>query len=341
MGMPIRDSAAMTPATQPGGSGSSKMSVRVKQIDAFTDVPLSGSPVAVVVDAGGLTEKEMHAIAREMALPGTAFVLPSSAKDAHLRIRWFNQIAETTPPGYATIASFHALAEECLHGMLDCGEYRFMLETLSGILPVAVAKMHTGTTVWFEVTLPVFKRASIQKLDVMRTLNISLDEFESRLPMVSDQFLYVPIRRLHTVFALQPNMFALSQFLSNRNLEGMCVFTTETVDRDSFVHSRFFAPNMGLNEEAVTGSANGYLGAYLLENGALEEGGIMRRQRRSSKSEKMIAENKTITIMAEQGDAIGRKGRVSVQLLARGNQVTAITIGGKAVTVFDGELLIA
>jgi len=329
---------------QPPGMPSGRQRIHIKQVDAFTDKPLTGNPAGVVLDAGALSQGDMLVIAREMSVPETAFILPASTVDADLRIRWFTPSAEVPLCGHATIAGFHALAEEGMHGMKADGKYQFRVETLSGILPLTVEKTNVSIEVRLGLNLPVFKRAGIQKLDVMRILNISLADFETRLPIVIDQYLYVPVRRLHTVFALQPNMFSLSQFLANRNLAGLCVFTTETVERTSSVHSRFFAPNLGINEDPVTGSANGPLGVYLFENGVLGEGNVPQRTRRIAKpvaAEPSSVEEKDLTMVAEQGDALGRKGRVSVRLRVCGNQVTAVSIGGKAVTVFDGEMLIS
>lgn len=329
--------------TQLAAIHSGKKRVHIKQVDAFTETPLTGNPAAVVVDANGLTDGEMQVIAREMAVPETAFILPASVKGADLRIRWFTPTVEVPLCGHATIASFHALAEEGLFGMSHNGAYHFTIETRSGVFPVTVEKGDPLIDVWFGLNLPTFFRAGIQKLDVVRILNISLEEFETRLPIVADKYLYVPIRRLHTIFALQPNVFAVSQFLSNRNLSGLCVFTTETVERSSSVHSRFFAPNMGINEDPVTGSANGPLGVYLFENGVLQEQGGPQRPRRTMKnsSEEPTNEDKTLMLIGEQGDAIGRKGRVHIRLSLHGSQVKAVSIGGRAVTVFDGEMLIA
>jgi PhzF family phenazine biosynthesis protein len=102
----------------------------------------------------------------------------------------------------------------------------------------------------------------------------------------------------------------------------LCVFTTETVDRMSAVHSRFFAPTVGINEDPVTGSANGPLGAYLFERGEVE------------------ATGDTVTLIGEQGDAIGRRGRVTIQLGIKGPQVSSVKVGGRAVTILDAELLV-
>ncbi len=296
------------------------MKVNVKKVDAFTETPLMGNPAGVVIKADGLTPEQMQAVAREMSVPETAFILPASLPTADLRIRWFTPSVEVPLCGHATIAGFHALAEEGLHGMKGLGTFTFNLETRSGILPVSVEKTRTTILVHFGLPLPEFTRAGQFKLDILRILNLALEDFENRMPIVMDRYLYVPVRRLHTLFALKPNIFAMAQFLANRSLHGVSVFTTETVDRGSAVHSRFFAPSEGINEDPVTGSANGPLGVYLFERGEI------------------AAASDQVSLIGEQGDAIGRPGRVMINLSVSGDRVLSVRIGGRAVTVLDGEM---
>lgn len=296
--------------------------IGVKIVDAFTDTPLSGNPAGVVVNAAGVTDQQMQLIAREVAASETAFILPPTSPAADLRIRWFTPQTEVPLCGHATVAGFHALAEEGLAGLQGNGRREFLLETKSGDLPVTVEKGAQGTEVFLGLPVPQFARAGQYKLDVMRLLNISLDEFENRLPIMTAGSLFVPIRRLHTLFSMKPNFFSMVQFLKNRNLQGICVFTTETVDRRSTVHSRYFAPSLGIMEDPVTGSANGPVGVYLFEHGLLDRN----------------AEH--LTLVGEQGDVVGRRGRVTVRLKAREGKVTAVSIGGRAVTILSGEMIL-
>ena len=107
------------------------MKIRLKHIDAFTDTPLTGNPAGVVVNAEGLTDQQMQKVAFEVAASETAFILPAETPDAQLRIRWFTPTAEVPLCGHATVASFHALAEEGMFGMEKAGNYKFNLETKS------------------------------------------------------------------------------------------------------------------------------------------------------------------------------------------------------------------
>jgi len=298
-------------------------SVVIHQVDAFTTAPLTGNPAGVVADADGLTETQMQQIAREMFVSETAFILPSSRSGADLQIRWFTPETEVPLCGHATIAGFHVLAEEGLRGMKAPGEYLFQVETESGILPVTVRKQADGNEVLLGLTPPSFTRAGQHKLDAMRILNINLDQIENRMPIVKTDYLFVPVRRLHTLYAMKPNLSAMNQFLTNRNLTGLCVFTTETVERTSHVHSRFFAPPVGINEDPVTGSANGPLGAYLVE---------FRKTKLNGDQQLFIG---------EQGDIMGRKGRVTIEVTHKDRKVRSLRIGGRAVTVLKGELTLA
>ncbi len=296
--------------------------VRVKQIDAFTTTPHTGNPAGVVVDGAHLSERQMQSIAREMNISETAFVLPTSKAGADLRIRWFTPTTEVPLCGHATIATFHALAEENKLGMTRDGLYHFELETASGVLPVDVSKEGNGISVMFGLKIPAFERVTHYKLDLVRILNISLTEFENKMSILRSDYLYVPVRRLHTLFSMKPNFLSMTKFLTTHKLGGMCVFTTETIDRDSSVHSRFFAPHLGINEDPVTGSAHGPLAVLLYENKLLR-----------------IQDNKCI-FQGEQGDAIGRRGRVTVELKEENNAPASVKIGGTAITILEGEMIV-
>jgi PhzF family phenazine biosynthesis protein len=294
--------------------------IPIAQVDAFTDTPLTGNPAGVVGQADGLTETQMQAIAREMAVSETAFVLRPKKPGADLAIRWFTPANEVPLCGHATVGAFHALAEEGKHGMRLPGSFPFRVETRSGVLPVTVEKEPRRITVRFGLPVPEFQRAGQHKLEMMHLLGVQPEDLESHLPIVGADYLYVPIRRLHALFELRPNLPGLAQFLVNRGYGGLCVFVTETVERTSAVHSRFFAPHQGIDEDPVTGSANGPLGAYLFEQ--------------------RIAEPRdgVLEVIGEQGDAIGRPGRVKIRVGVEGDHVTSVEIAGRAVTVLRGNM---
>lgn len=297
--------------------------VGIKQIDAFTITPYEGNPACVINDASELNEKQMQKIAREMNVSETAFVLPASVEEADLQIRWFTPTNEVPLCGHATIAAFHSLAEDGLYGMIKPGKYNYHIQTKSGILPVEVSKEEDKIDVNFGLAMPPrLERFSQYKLDIVRILNLNLSDLEPRLLIMRSNYLYVPIRRLHVVYNMRPNFFALTNFLNQRNINGICVFTQETIDRDSSVHLRFFAPNEGISEDPVTGSAHGPLAIYMIENGLLN------------------VTDGFVNYKAEQGDSIDRKGRVYVHVYAKNGEPISVKISGNAVTIFSTNIIV-
>lgn len=298
-------------------------SVKIKHIDSFTKTPFEGNPACVVNNADGLNEKQMQMIAREMNLSETAFVLSPTSSEAEIQLRWFTPTVEVPLCGHATVAAFHSLAEDSLYGMERPGNYKFKLETKSGILPIEIIKTEDNIEVRIGLTFPQkFDRFSQYKLDIIRILNLNLSDIEPKMLILRTDNLFVPVRRLHVLYSMHPNYFSLKNFMNQRNLQGVCLFTQETIDRDSSVHLRFFAPNEGILEDPVTGSIHGALAVYLFENGLIQlKDGIA-------------------TYVAEQGDSIGRKGRVKATLETIEQKVSSVYISGSAITIFNGEMLI-
>lgn len=302
--------------------------ILIRQVDAFTTTPFSGNYAGVVPDGRGLTDAQMLAIAREMNVSETAFVLPPSVPGADLRIRWFTPGEEVPLCGHATVASFHVLAEEGRWGMERPGTFAFKLETKSGILGVTVEKGTSGAEIEFELPVPNFRRLTEPPEAVLRSLGLATTAIDPQLPVVADQYLYIPVRGLNELGALRPDYAALADACSAGSILGVSVLTLETVEPTSSVHSRFFAPGLGVNEDPVTGSANGPIGVYL-RRFAVPAG-------RTVRSETMP--DGRMVYVGEQGDEVQRPGRVAIRLSTDGDIVRRVWIVGRAVTVLRGHI---
>ncbi|MBN1399111.1 MAG: PhzF family phenazine biosynthesis protein [Bacteroidetes bacterium] len=303
---------------------------RIKVVDAFTGVKFAGNPAGVVLDAAGLTDAQMQLIARELNHPETAFILPATQKDANLRIRWFSPKNEVPLCGHATIASFHALAEESLEGMSTNGQHYFRLQTKSGILDVRVEKNFYKTTVEFELPAPRFKIKNKIPVSFLHALGISPKELLKDLPVVTDLYVYLPVTRLAVLKKLAPDFPALKTELKKMKVNAVCLFSLQTKEKSSSVHSRFFAPNYGIDEDPVTGSANGPLGCYL-KKFALPAGYPVEYRELS---------DGRMEFLGEQGDEISRMGRVKIRVRCGMKDIENVSVGGEAVTIFDAELKI-
>jgi PhzF family phenazine biosynthesis protein len=294
--------------------------IRIRQVDAFTNRIFGGNPAGVVSSAYGLSDEEMQSIAKEMNLSETAFVLPSDKAD--FRIRWFTPKKEVLFCGHATVASLHVLAEEGRFGMEKDGIFNFKIESMVGILNVDVMKGPSTNIVLqsppIELVSETFKSS-----ELVQALKIGEAEIEDRLPIMRDRtvnYVYIPVRRLATLRNLNYDYDLLEKFGDKHGIEGFTVFTTETFEKNSNVHSRFFSPFYGVREDPTTGSSHGPLGAYLVLNGLakLDEG--------------------KVEIRAEQGDIMGRPGRMTVKVTRKEDGRLQAQLIAQAVTVIEGEM---
>jgi trans-2,3-dihydro-3-hydroxyanthranilate isomerase len=298
---------------------------RVKHVDAFTTHPFAGNPAGVVVDAKGLSDSDMQILAREKNLPETAFILPATTKGADLQIRWFTPAAEVALCGHATIASFHALAEEGMEGMSTQGQHYFKLQTKSGILSIRVEKNFQGTTIEFELPMPEFRVKKTVSPKLLKSLGISATDLDRRIPVVIERDLYIPIKKLKRLKDVDPDFAALKKASASEKILGVCLFTLETVEKTSAVHSRFFAPAVGINEDPVTGSANGPLGVLLCQYVLPKGISVVSRQLSDGRTE----------FVGEQGFAMNRPGHVKIRVNTDGGKIRGVSIAGEAVTVMN------
>ncbi|HEX9829070.1 MAG TPA: PhzF family phenazine biosynthesis protein [Bacteroidota bacterium] len=301
---------------------------RLKQVNVFTSKPFSGNPAGVVLDARGLSDAHMQAIAREMNLSETAFFLPSTLSSAAMQIRWFTPAVEVPLCGHATVGGFHALAEEGMYGMKKPRAYSFRVQTKSGLLNVTVEKKYSGTVVDFELPVPQFRRINRLPRPMLSAIGLLSKDLHTALPVVRNNYLYVPVRKLSTIKKLEPEYARLGELTRKANILGVCVFSLETLEESSAVHSRFFAPAVGLTEDPVTGSSNGPLGVYLYKY--VFDAGLDVPWFRLPDGR--------MEFIGEQGDEMKRKGRVKIRLAVHHNNVERVSIAGEAVTIYTAEL---
>ncbi|RJP69214.1 MAG: PhzF family phenazine biosynthesis protein [Ignavibacteriales bacterium] len=280
------------------------------QIDAFTEIPFKGNPAGVTF-ASNLTDEEMQLIAREMNLSETAFI--GTSENADYKLRWFTPTHEVPLCGHATIASLHFLNE------LDKIQKRnkITFETLSGVLNCPV------TSDEYSMQIPIL---SMEEFDgcneeIIESLGLERTAVDDKIPFIllENDYLYIYADSLKALKETAPN-FSLVKILGEKyGFKAICLFTLETFDTENFAHSRFFTPYYGIDEDPVTGSANGPLMLVLEKLNFIKE------------------PHKTVTKIFEQGDIINRRGRVKVTHYPETNE---LYIGGKAVTIIKGELFL-
>ncbi len=286
-----------------------KKIINVCQIDAFTDEPFRGNPAGVVF-SDELSKEEMQYIAREFNVSETAFI--SKSDEADFNLQWFTPKVEVKLCGHATIASIHYLLQ---HGVIQ-NNSTVTFKTLSGILKGSTKDgLHS-----LSLPIPELKNFEGNKEEIIKALNCSKVSIPEKFPFILDDggYLYIYISSLNDLMNIKPDFKKLSELsASGKGYDAFTLFTTETIDKKNHAHLRFFAPFYGIDEDPVTGSANGPLLLVLRELGLIEQN----------------TENEIYKF--EQGDVLDRKGRINVSYSSARNE---LIISGKAITVFKGEL---
>lgn len=218
-----------------------KKPMNLFQVDAFTDRPFRGNPAAVcLLDRPG-EESWMQAVAQEMNVSETAFLVPSEG-DYHLR--WFTPRVEVELCGHATLASAHILWET---GALAPGQ-QARFHTKSGLL--TVRKLGD----WLELDFPIERESEV--IYIPPALLEGLGVQPCYVGAVRHRYL-VELASEAEVRGLHPH-FALLAQLPKR---AVCVTSRAESDAFDFV-SRNFAPSAGIPEDPVTGSAHCTLTPY-------------------------------------------------------------------------------
>ena len=304
-----------------------RRSLKFYQADVFTNLPFGGNPVAVLPDAAGLADRELQQIASEMNLSETVFVFPPTDPTAAARLRIFTPTREIPFAGHPVIGTFFVLGKI---GRLRLTEpvTRVLHECTLGVFPVElhVSKGEIERVVMaqpkpqflgtIEPVTDLFQVANALGLNksVITDTKFPVEVVSTGLPVM-----IVPVRTLTAVRSISPDIAAVNDLCGRYGANGIMVFTTVTVEALSTVHTRMFAPPIGIVEDPATGSASGALGAYLVQHGVVEV--------------RPVTE-----IIAEQGYELDRPSRIFIQVESDDDAIQTVKVGGQAVMIVEGTL---
>ncbi len=308
-------------------------------VDAFTDEPLTGNAAGVVPDADGLSDDQMQAIARELAVSETAFLTDHPSADR--QVRYFTPTTEVDLCGHATVAA-HAYLRD--RGRIDPGAHT--LATNVGTLSIQVG----AETVWMTQNPPTVYERPVDYETLAAALGAEPSAFAGvgdTLPVAYAStglpFLVVPVSFLDDLGGLAPDDDAVQELADTHDAAGIYAFTFDTLTAQATLHGRCFVPGAGVPEDPVTGTASGACGAYLDHFGAFRGtdpaagSGAEAGDRAESTATEVAAETGTPAEMAfEQGHYLDRPGRVRVRVDTGDDGAPAV--GGRATTTFDGEI---
>lgn len=283
-----------------------------KQVDVFTAVPYCGNPVAVVLDADGLTTQDMQRIARWTNLSESTFVLPPTQPGADYRVRIFTPGAELPFAGHPTVGTAHAILEA---GIVSSSKTALTQECAAGLLPLNVERAGGERHLFVRVPTPSLRPVPNDHLPALRAL-LHADWEASAPPQivsVGAVWTIVQLKDEAAVASLSPDLAAMARFSDALDVGGVTVFAClQRVGRDA-IKVRSFAPAHGINEDPVCGSGNACVGAFLAHHPQFA--GLLP------------------AYSSSQGREIGRDGHVFVVA-----ENGSVKIGGPAVTCVDGTI---
>ncbi|MHA1772130.1 MAG: PhzF family phenazine biosynthesis protein [Candidatus Thorarchaeota archaeon] len=296
--------------------------IKVVQVDAFTDRPFGGNPAVVILDADNLRDSDIEAIAREIITGQTLFV--RNSKVADFKFQYMTPTGEMSFSGHLTVAGFSALAYE---GLIDIVQdvNMFTVETLAGVLEVEVVKNESSMLHEVQITHPTPQfMETYDPKDITKALGLSLADIMSPHPVqtvsTGTPQLMVPVSTLRALERIHPNWERLNELQRDSDWVSIQVFTRETLEPTSDVHVRHFAPFLGINEDPVTGSGAGSMGAYMIKYGMFD------------------VTIPVTSIVIEQGHFMGRPGKIFVEVVGDSHGITQVKVSGTGVPVLHGTM---
>ena len=287
-------------------------------LDVFTDTPLAGNPLAVVLDSDGLDGDRMQAIAREFNLSETVFVLPPRDPVNTARVRIFTPGRELPFAGHPTVGTAVLLAEQRAPELIGRQDLSIALEEEVGLVSCIVRRQKGTTRASFTLPrlpepagVPLPPAALAAALSIGEG-DIGFDDHRPVLMSAGVPYTMVPLASVEAVDRAWPDMARWPE-----DLETFVYARAASRDAPTF-HARMFAPTFGILEDPATGSAVAAFAGVLPATERLADGDH--------------------TIMIRQGFAMGRPSLITLGLDVAAGALTSASIGGAAVVVSQGSL---
>jgi trans-2,3-dihydro-3-hydroxyanthranilate isomerase len=284
------------------------------QLDVFTSQPFKGNPLAVFLDGRGLSDPEMQALAREMNLSETTFILPRESAVEHergVRVRIFTVQEELPFAGHPTLGTAFQLRGAT-------GAREIVLDLDVGRVPVQFEEK-PGQPVFGEMTQvnPEFGPRHDREA-VVRACGLRDGDIDPSLPIqtVSTGLAYtiVPLRGLDIIRNLRLDMKGSEEYLERSGGKFFYFVSRETADPAARLHARMMFYN---GEDPATGSAAGCAAAWMVAHGVAQP---------------------DEHVLIEQGIEMKRPSRIFVRASRQDDRVVNVRIGGNVVEMLHGEV---
>jgi trans-2,3-dihydro-3-hydroxyanthranilate isomerase len=294
-------------------------------VDVFTDRAFGGNPLAVVLDAGGLSTAQMQAIATEFNYSETTFVLPprNGAHDAQVRI--FTVNSEIPFAGHPNVGTAYVLASRAA-----TPPKWLKFEEVAGLVPVEILK-EQGKVVGAELTAPQSLRKLSQLTAGQAAASVSLSAADVRndrhppiIVSVGMAFLVAEIASRDALRRARPEPAAFSEILSRDSAVGVYIYTRDVpaAEQPLDLQARMFFPgSSGLTEDPATGSATVAAAAMLADLAGERDGELKLR--------------------IGQGVDMGRPSLLLTRVVKANGVIVSAHVGGGCVPMMEGTFTLA
>jgi trans-2,3-dihydro-3-hydroxyanthranilate isomerase len=290
-------------------------------LDVFTDTPLAGNPLAVVLDAEGLDDARMQSIAREFNLAETVFVRAPRDPVNTAALRIFTPARELPFAGHPTVGAAALLAHLRAADLLAAQDLRVVLEERIGDV-VCVARHRQGQALGATFTLPRLPQrsgAAPPAAEIADRLGIDPADigFGAHRPAVYGtgvDFLFAPIASAAALRKADPDR---ARWGADGG-PGVYLYTRETTRTSTAYRARMFAAGWGVREDPATGSAASAFAGVVMEFEPPADG--------------------EHSIVIEQGIEMGRRSAIALGLEVEGGALKSATIGGSVAPIAEGTI---
>ncbi len=289
--------------------------LQMVQVDVFTSTPLEGNSLAVFLDGRSLSTEQMLALAREMNLSETTFILPRAFPEhgGAARVRIFTVQEELPFAGHPTLGTAFVLRG-------TTGARQITLDLNVGKTPVTFEDK-PGQPTFGEMRQVDPQFGTIHdRSAVAIACGLPPQAIDSSLPIQTVStgvpFTIVPIRSLSTLQALHIDHARANQYLSSTDGKFFYFVSRETVDPAARLHARMLFYN---GEDPATGSAAGCAASWMVTHGVAQ------------------ADER---VLIEQGLEMKRPSRIFVRASKEANRVVNVGVGGNVVEVMRGEIFL-
>ncbi|MDR7854978.1 PhzF family phenazine biosynthesis protein [Tissierella sp.] len=297
------------------------MELTIYQVDAFSNKAFGGNPAGVVPDARFLTEENMQNIAKEMNLSETAF---ATLLDEDLySVRFFTPTCEVDLCGHATIGTFYTLAKMGYIKPILNGRKTVYQKTKAGKLAVDIIfKDREVDKVYMEQATPKTLNSINNPEELLKAMGMNLEDLgvlnETIYPDIITTGLpdiILPVKSKEALDNLHVDMKELSKISQELGVVGVHAFYLPDLN-SPIVYTRNFAPLVGIDEEAATGTSNGVLIYFL-------------------KTKNLIDRN---NIVSYQGESMNRPSQIHCNIEETDGKYI-VKVGGESKIVISGILL--